>query len=525
MPFLQYKKRAAAPKPAAARRELPAPEEVDDQPDRDGARNTQAREWMFTWNNPDPDWKTVLQAIYDGVPGIDAIWGGFERAPRTGTPHIQGGIACKVGKRFNTVRNIFLGHEAVVHLTVAKNDPEKGWDMAARIAYCSKGEGTPSEPRNADFIIVPNDFKPKVAGRRIDYAAAIEAVRKGDSVRDIVEKQPQLLPMIRPLQALEKLQITAEFPNESRQVIYIWGVSGSGKSTAAVNWCKAKKLSYHVHRGNHPWYDGYNDEAVLIMDDFEPAERGRGLLTARDLIAVMDGTCANLPIKGAHVRARHQAVIVTSNFSPQQLFEPLLESPTPLVRRIQVLVEAQQVHPLAQMEPRYVQLGALEGVEPDYVPADWARRVGERVPEDDAGPAPAPPPALLADDSDGDEPSSSDDDDAISVSSDDGPDSDEDSLDHVQVQAVRTAAQQAKNRAAAFRQAPEPSQDLTAPLTPPRASLRHEEYEHPERYELGKRRPTKPLPARQAFKLVRHHANAPASRPPRGDSDSDDAEH
>ena len=86
-----------------------------------------------------------------------------------------------------------------------------------------------------------------------------------------------------------------------------------------------------VYKLNQPsnnslWFDGYNGEKVLLIDDFS------GWVKYRELLTLLDGYPYRCEMKGGHVWAKWNWVIITSNLDVKNWYNR--EDIDPLTRRI-----------------------------------------------------------------------------------------------------------------------------------------------------------------------------------------------
>jgi hypothetical protein len=100
---------------------------------------------------------------------------------------------------------------------------------------------------------------------------------------------------------------------EMKNIIWIYGETGKGKTTFAKELAKGYKMVYAITSiGKNP-FDDYLDEPCIIMDDLRPQD-----LSFADLLGILD------PYNFKHAAARYhnkalqtQLVIVTTTISPE----------------------------------------------------------------------------------------------------------------------------------------------------------------------------------------------------------------
>lgn len=203
---------------------------------------------------------------------------GHEVCPTTQRPHLQGWL------QWNNPRQVgefwlTFGHPHI--------QPRRG-TVEHNQLYTSK------ENDYEEFGTPPNQ------GKRTDWTTAVEQLRT-QRVVDVVDTQPHLLPAIR---ALERYQTLARQPPKDRDVrtIYVHGRSGCGKSRSLH---QAYPDAYWKPQGD--WWDGYEGQAVVVLDDYY------GDQPYAQLLRVLDRYPLRLPVKGGFVPAAFTTVVITSN--------------------------------------------------------------------------------------------------------------------------------------------------------------------------------------------------------------------
>ncbi len=101
--------------------------------------------------------------------------------------------------------------------------------------------------------------------------------------------------------------------------VYV-GRTGSGKTTRATrgsDW-------YIMPIGDKLWFDGYRNQATLVLDDFY------GAIRYSYFLRILDGFCLSVPTKGGFTHALWTKVIITSNVGPEKWYK---QGYTPALRR------------------------------------------------------------------------------------------------------------------------------------------------------------------------------------------------
>lgn len=121
---------------------------------------------------------------------------------------------------------------------------------------------------------------------------------------------------------LEKLQEKGPKWRGKVRVTILTGKSGVGKTRRVMEMDSVYKFD-----PPYKWFDGYENEEILLIDDYEDKMINRGLL-----LNICDGYRQKLETKGSHVWAYWNEVYITTNSNP----EDLLDDPA-FKRRIDVI--------------------------------------------------------------------------------------------------------------------------------------------------------------------------------------------
>lgn len=229
---------------------------------------------------------------------------------KQGTHHLQGYLELRARKSFKVVLNALFK----AHIEPRRGTAEQAAD------YCKKDD--------ADAWQVGEMSK---QGARNDIFDAYEAIRSKKRKREVAEdftlvdaKYHRALDRYR---SLVEADDSAEFRKVTVEVY--WGKAGSGKTRKAV---EENPGAYLINEpATNLWFDGYEGQDVIIIDDFS------GWVKFRMLLKLLDGYQMRLPIKGGHTYARWTKVIITSNIEPSGWY--LRGMPKELERRIDSVTE------------------------------------------------------------------------------------------------------------------------------------------------------------------------------------------
>jgi len=212
-----------------------------------------------------------------------------------GTPHLQGFVCWENPRSLDKFKDDV---SQKLHLEKMRGTHKQASD------YCKYAD----YPDNK----VQNKFEEKgdlpVQGTRTDYALAIEQIKSGTPVEEVVCSQPQLLPGLRALERFKNL--TLKPLNRDVKVIVLFGDAGTGKSKWAYDY---DPQLYSKPDGE--WWDGYDGQKTVLLDDFY------GGILYPTFLKVLDRYPYNAPIKGGFLWAQWTTVIITSNKSPSDWYK------------------------------------------------------------------------------------------------------------------------------------------------------------------------------------------------------------
>jgi hypothetical protein len=221
----------------------------------------------------------------------------------TGTPHLQGFMTLNKRHTLSSLKKL-LGPRP--HLEPARKTSEQAAD------YCKK---------DGDY----EEFgTPPTPGQRTDLLRACDMIKSGHSIQAVAEECPDTF--VKFGRGIRDLKLTLEKPYDHDDVrgVWYWGPPGSGKSYRArmENPCSYLKAQ-------NKWFDGYAGEESIILDDLDHNALGHHLKIWADRYACTGET------KGGTIHLRHKRFIVTSNYTPSQLFEDT-EMSSAIERRFKV---------------------------------------------------------------------------------------------------------------------------------------------------------------------------------------------
>jgi hypothetical protein len=259
-------------------------------------------------------WPRILELHEEGKVTYACI--GREVGDRDQGRHLQGYI------QFSTKRTIvgvcrLLGTRTV-NYAVANGTGRQNK------AYCSK---SPEAYNQSDYddgspaFVEIGDLTSQGEGSSLaNVARAI--VDESKSVREIALTHPEVfLRHSRGIPALVSHAKARDIPFlRSVRCQVLWGEPGTGKTYSVFN--KYKEQVYRLADNKKPWFDGYDNEPVLLIDEFDPYQ----CMPISIFKQVLEGYKMKVPIKGGMVYAAWKIVIVISNVDPQQWYPNSFEA-------------------------------------------------------------------------------------------------------------------------------------------------------------------------------------------------------
>lgn len=248
---------------------------------------SRARAFVFTFNNYTPADEDRLRLI-----DCKYLIYGRERAPTTGTQHLQGYIRYANPRSVVSVRRV-LG----CHVEVARGLPSQC------IQYCKK-DGDVHEQGE-----VPADPAESGEGELERWKQAWQSAKEGK-----IEEVPADI-RVRCYCTLKRIH--RDFQQAvgllaSPCGVWIHGEAGSGKTMSVFTLYPSLYT-----KGASKWWDGYDQHDVVLLDDIDPEQRawiGRFLKIWADRYPFVAES------KGQSLQIRPKKFVVTSQYTIEEIF-------------------------------------------------------------------------------------------------------------------------------------------------------------------------------------------------------------
>lgn len=263
------------------------------------------RHFVFTLNNYKDEDETYLASLECKF----IIWG-YEYAPTTCTPHLQGFISFANAKSHSAVCKLLPG----CHVESARKPAEAAEYCRKDGVYFEAGEPPKEdETHGHDWDLIRDR-----AGRGV----------YDDIPSDIIIRYTRNIMLLR------TMRLSRECPPALDRLDNYWisGPTGCGKSRGVRDACVRDGRSYFLKEANR-WWDGYDGEHTVLIEEFGPEHVN---LLAGYLKLWADHYPFQAEVKCSYLKIRPQRIVVTSNFDLTTLFSMngVLE---PLQRRFQTI--------------------------------------------------------------------------------------------------------------------------------------------------------------------------------------------
>ncbi len=246
-----------------------------------GEPMARSRNWVFTDNNPEqdePEWPDhVKYAIWQKERGVN------------GTEHLQGYVELKNSSPIATLKAILPR----AHWEIRRGSQQQAMD------YASKEDTRIGGPWTFGILTV------NAQGTRNDLLALKQALDEGTSMKQIAQdhfvtmnKAHKWAYLYRSLTMGERDWIT--------RVYILIGPSGCGKTTFCKRNCKDAYWKLQ-HSGNNEWWDGYDGQRDVVLDEFY------GWIKWNTLLRLIDASPLRVEIKGGSTQFLARRLFITSN--------------------------------------------------------------------------------------------------------------------------------------------------------------------------------------------------------------------
>lgn len=280
-----------------------------------------SRYFAFTLDNYSQEQELQLQTFAKQERVMHLLYG-YEEAPTTGTPHLQGCFCLKRKAKPTTIKNVIGIKE--LHLEICKKVYE------ANLNYCKKSGKIWQWPEE---FIRENKNEEKQT-----YAMAIELAKQGRFNEISAEKLLKYDNKFKKIYVENLEYENMYFTNENGDFfkdfnLFMYGPTGTGKSFRIEEiifilnefwkiFCKTRKREFkplrRYNKSRNKWWDDYMGEEIVVIEELEPIWCQ---LAASNLKSWLDQYVFSGEIKGSNIsKIRPLFWILTSNYSLRELF-------------------------------------------------------------------------------------------------------------------------------------------------------------------------------------------------------------
>jgi hypothetical protein len=110
--------------------------------------------------------------------------------------------------------------------------------------------------------------------------------------------------------------------------IVLWGRTGTGKTRFCYEQIKD---STYWSPGDYQWFDGYEGQRIVIIDDY------RGEYPLPLFLKLLDRYPMRVPVKGSFVEWCPKKIFITSNIEPAHWYQTDYESNCAMLRRLNTI--------------------------------------------------------------------------------------------------------------------------------------------------------------------------------------------
>lgn len=286
---------------------------------------------------------------------------GKEVAPGTGTPHLQFfAIFDKKKTRKSFEAKLKLPNGAIPYIEATKGTSQQAADYCKKDGDVHEWGDCPDTPGNAGG----NAEKERWDG-------ISDAADSCDTCEDFFEwcelnlGAKEFVTKMKMLENYYNLKSKKKVANiiDDLSCEWIMGPPGTGKSHTA----RDENPIMYVKAPTGKWFDGYNNEPVVLFDDLDHN-------SSRDVVGLIkqlaDKYAVVVEVKGGSIKIRPRKVIVTSNYSIAALFPELTAcaaiSRRFTVRRLTTVYKPPAPGPVLDVADSPVEIVAQAEAQNDY---------------------------------------------------------------------------------------------------------------------------------------------------------------
>lgn len=273
-----------------------------------------SRGWMIVINNP------VADEMADLADRLDYIYLIYQmERGESGTEHLQGFVYFENAKAMKVLKKN--------HYCFFRAHLEPVRDIAATIKYSSKEDTRIAGPW--EFGTKPQQ------GKRNDLVMIVEEFKARESIEQFVTLNGAA--WVKYHKGLQSLAYYSDGHREEKPyVMWIYGDAGKGKT----KFCVDKHPTSHYIKDGTQWWDGYEHEEAIIIDDFD------GKWPYRDFLRLLDRYKYQGQYKGGYIKINSPFIYITCEYPPRDINEWTFNDNTleQILRRIDCILNLNTNH-------------------------------------------------------------------------------------------------------------------------------------------------------------------------------------
>lgn len=282
--------------------------EIDEQAvgcsDRDFERSTK---YLLTINNP-LDHGITRESLRNDLLRLSPIYFCIsdEIGGETHTPHVHVYVVFENARRWQRIKKTFP--PANIKVCVKSHKTCISYVFKEGIYVNSEKGTTNLRDTHEEYGKRPQEHQ----GQRNDLVFIYQMVYGGATNKQILDKYPQYFGKMTDIDRLRNyLKSIKKRKFRYVEVVYICGPTGTGKTSYVMD-----RFGGDVYRATDysHLFDGYDDEPVLILDEF------KGNVKLGDMLNYLDGHRHPLPARYNNKTPEYEKVYIISNTPFEQLY-------------------------------------------------------------------------------------------------------------------------------------------------------------------------------------------------------------
>ena len=204
---------------------------------------------------------------------------GYEEAPTTGQLHLQGYIQLEKRMRLRHLKGLL--QQNTLHLEGTYASAERNCEYCSKSArFVEQGAMRSQEKyqaRRQEAATSAKELKAQL------FRAIQDGTKTAD---DCIEEHPHLVDFIQRIRGFRRQR------SNQAKVLYLWGMPGCGKTYSVEKVCKELNLSLYKKCPGNKWFNGYDNQDVVLFKEFTSC------VTCSTLLSLCDGYPPKQECKG-----------------------------------------------------------------------------------------------------------------------------------------------------------------------------------------------------------------------------------